>query len=301
MYTAYFTRPRKDRLTVIEVLQNLSQSQFLLNNQTGRWLDAFSVPKWARRFVEKWPQHEWLTYEQIEERVESDLSRLNEQQKARVLEAAALTAYHAQTTMPVLEVLMSDDAPQFKWLTDEQGLCWIHDGQHYKKLIPYVAYHQQLLADFRGQYWDYYAKLDQYRTNPNEVDAAQLRQEFDTLFSTITGYDELDKRIAKTKAKKEELLLVLKYPEMPLHNNPAELGARQRVRKRDVSFGPRTRDGVQAWDTFMTLAETAKKLGVSFYAYIHDRISESYKLPSLAEMIQQQAPAFHPIRVPSPP
>ncbi len=110
-----------------------------------------------------------------------------------------------------------------------------------------------------------------------------------------------DKRIAKTKAKKEELLLVLKYPEMPLHNNPAELGARQRVRKRDVSFGPRTKDGVQAWDTFMTLAETAKKLGVNFYAYVYDRVSESYEMPSLAKMIRQQAPAFHPIRVPSPP
>ncbi|MCP4362049.1 MAG: hypothetical protein GY796_28900, partial [Chloroflexi bacterium] len=114
-------------------------------------------------------------------------------------------------------------------------------------------------------------------------------------------YDDLDKRIAKTKAKQEQLLLVLKYPEMPLHNNPAELGARQRVRKRDVSFGPRTDDGVRAWDTFITLAETAKKLRVSFYAYIHDRISESYKLPDLAEMIRQHTPVFHPVRIPAPP
>lgn len=256
---------------------------------------------WARRLIEKWPQHEWLTYEQVEEWVESDLSRLNKQQKARVLEAAALTAYHAQTTMPVLNVLMSDDAPQFRWLTEEHALCWIHDGRHYKKLTPHVDYHRQLLADFRGEYWLYYAKLEQYRSHPDGSEAIQLRQEFDTLFSTVTGYDELDSRIAKTKAKKEQLLMVLEHPQMPLHNNPAELGARQRVRKRDVSFGPRTKDGVQAWDTFMTLAETAKKLGVSFYAYIHDRISESYTLLDLAEMIRQQPPAFHPVRVPAPP
>ena len=172
LYTAYFTRPRKDRLTVIEVLQNLSQAQFLLNSQTKQWLDTFEVPQWARRLIEKWPQHEWLTYEQVEERVESDLSRLNKQQKARVLEAAALTAYHAQTTMPVLKVLMSDDAPQFKWLAEEQALCWIHDGRHYKKLTPYVAYHQQLLADFRHKYWAYYAQLEQYRAAPSESRAA---------------------------------------------------------------------------------------------------------------------------------
>jgi len=95
--------------------------------------------------------------------------------------------------------------------------------------------------------------------------------------------------------------MALKYPEMPLHNNPAELGARQRVRKRDVSFGPRTEDGVKAWDTFMTLAETAKKLGVSFYAYVYDRVSGSAKLPDLAELIRQRAPAAHPVRVPAPP
>lgn len=56
----------------------------------------------------------------------------------------------------------------------------------------------------------------------------------------MTGYEALDQRIAKTKAKKDNLLRVLAHPEIPLHNNPAELGARQRVRKRDISFGPRS-------------------------------------------------------------
>ena len=73
----------------------------------------------------------------------------------------------------------------------------------------------------------------------------------------MTGYQELDKLIAKTQAKQARLLTVLDFPELPLHNNPAELAARQRVRKRDISFGPRTPDGVAAWDTVMTLAETA--------------------------------------------
>jgi hypothetical protein len=121
-----------------------------------------------------------------------------------------------------------------------------------------------------------------------------LSQEFDTLFKTTTGYETLDKRIAKTKAKKDKLLMVLHHPEIPLHNNPAELAARQRVRKRDISFGPRSADGLQSWDTFMTLAATAKKLGVSFYAYIFDRVSGANVLPTLADIIKQHSPAFHP-------
>jgi hypothetical protein len=88
---------------------------------------------------------------------------------------------------------------------------------------------------------------------------------------------------------------------MPLHNNPAELGARQRVRKRNVSLGPRTEDGLKAWDTFMTLAETAKKLGVSFYAYVYDRVSGSHRLPDLVDLIRQRAPAFHSVCAMVPP
>jgi len=72
-----------------------------------------------------------------------------------------------------------------------------------------------------------------------------------------------------------------------LANKP--LAARQRVRKRDVSFGPRTQEGVRAWDTFMTLAETTKKLNVSFYEYIQDRIRQTYQIPPLASLIQKTA------------
>ncbi len=107
--------------------------------------------------------------------------------------------------------------------------------------------------------------------------------------ATRTGYWALDERIALTRQKKAQLLAVLDHPEIPLHNNAAELGARQRVRKRDVSFGPRTAEGSQAWDTFMSLAATTKKLGVSFYQYIHDRVSGTNQIPRLADLIDERA------------
>jgi hypothetical protein len=106
---------------------------------------------------------------------------------------------------------------------------------------------------------------------------------FDELFGRRTGYEALDARIARTRAKKEELLLVLEHPELPLNNNAAELGARRRVRKRDVSFGPQTAAGKKAWDTLQTLGATAAKLGVSFCEYLHDRVSGAYRLSSLAK------------------
>src|SRR5216684_1908931 len=69
----------------------------------------------------------------------------------------------------------------------------------------------------------------------------------------------------------------------------AELGARMRVRKRVVSYGPRSEQGVKAWDTMETLLATAKKLGVNFFHYIRDRVSGAKKMMSLAELINHRA------------
>ncbi|MEO8356718.1 MAG: hypothetical protein ABI621_12450, partial [Chloroflexota bacterium] len=112
---------------------------------------------------------------------------------------------------------------------------------------------------------------------------------FDTLFATETGYHDLDQRIKKSRTKKDALLLVLKHPELPLHNNASELAVRQRVRKRDVSFGPRTQLGLQAWDTFMTLADTSRKLGISFYAYLRDRVSRMNQIPPMSILVTKRA------------
>ena len=152
-----------------------------------------------------------------------------------------------------------------------------------------MPYHRRLLEDFRKQLWEFYDQLLAYQQNPNYGDKTRLSGEFDALFSTVTGYKALDERIEKSGLKKSSLLMVLDHPEIPLHNNPAELGARIRVRKRDVSFGPRTREGAKAWDTFMTIAATARKLGVSFYRYIYDRVSGAHEMSNLTDLIAEQA------------
>lgn len=288
-YSAFFTRPSKDRLTVIHLLQGSQELQLLLNSETAAWMDLFKTPLWAQRQIAQWPQGELLQPGQLQAWIQEELDRLNQQQQARVLEAAALTAYYHQADVPIIDTLLSDDAPAFQHITRRQALCWIHEGRHYKKLTPFIAYHRQWLQTFRTDFWNFYHQLQVYREHPSSDDAQRLRAEFDSLFSTVTGYRDLDNRIAKTMTKKDRLLQVLDNPELPLHNNPAELAARQRVRKRDISFGPRTPDGVAAWDTFMTLAETAKKLGVNFYDYIHDRVAATHRLPSLADLISQRS------------
>jgi Transposase IS66 family len=289
VYTVYRTLPTKERLTVLDVLRQGRERIFRLNEEAlGRVANLnWSKKAWLhlQHWVQTWGEQD-LREADFLSKLGTELPKISAQNRKTLIDAAAIAAYHAETAYPVIRALMTDDAPQFNWLTEEQALCWVHEGRPYKKLIPVVPRHRKLLTDFLKRFWEYYDELLAYRQSPTPEESLRLEAEFDRLFATRTGYEELDQRIAKSQAKKANLLLVLKHPELPLHNNPAELGARQRVRKRDVSFGPRTQDGLRAWDTFATLAETTKKLGISFYAYIVDRVSEKNQIAPLAQLIE---------------
>jgi len=243
----------------------------------------------AREVLPKWQSEKVWEETAFVKRLDQALPNLNIQQRTAILGAAAVAAYHAEKGVPIVDTLVCDDASVFHWLTRATMLCWVHDGRAYKKLEPVIALHRQQLEDFRKRYWEYYDQLLAYREKPTAEEHKRLENQFDTLFATKTGYDDLDQRIAKTRAKKTSLLMVLQHPELPLHNNASELAVRQRVRKRDVSFGPRTQLGLQAWDTFMTLADTARKLGISFYAYIRDRVSGTNQIPPMDFLVTKRA------------
>lgn len=167
--------------------------------------------------------------------------------------------------------LVSDDAPQFKEVTESLALCWVHEERHYKKLNPILTFQKKLLTNFRGRIWEYYDKLKEYKQKPTEKIKIKLNKEFDKLFSTITGYEELDHRIELTRAKKENLLVVLDHPEVPLHNNASEQEIREIVVKRKVSNGLRSEKGKLAWENHFTILGTCRKQGISYWEYLKNR------------------------------
>jgi len=293
-YTAYFTFEHKNRLTVLEILITGKENggkglKYTFNDEAFELLKQLRVSKKLINELMKLKSDKEFDKEEIEDLLSQHFPSLNERAKTHILEATAIASYHKEEDYPVIKILLCDDAPQFKLLTEYLSLCWIHDGRHYKKLSPVVPWNVKNLEDFIDRYWEYYRKLLAYKEAPSEDLAESLSAEFDILFSTKTGYDLLDERIAKTKAKKENLLLVLKYPELPLHNNESELGARQQARKRDVSLHTMVPDGTKANDTFLTLVQTCKKLGINCYDYFLDRIKGLYKIPPLAHIIAEKS------------
>lgn len=209
-------------------------------------------------------------------------------------EIMALAYYSQQTDFPRLEVLLSDDAPEYGKLARFHALCWIHDARYYNKLEPKITLHQQKLEDFKSRYWEFYHKLLDFKELPCEkqqILKTQLHAEFDQIFAPNTQYGALDLVIQRTCSNKEQLLLVLEHPALPLHNNAAELAARRVVRKRDISLHTWSDWGTQLRDAFLSIIETAIKLGVSAYEFIYDRVARKNTMPALSTIIYNR-PGF---------
>ncbi len=98
----------------------------------------------------------------------------------------------------------------------------------------------------------------------------------------------LDQLLVRLHRRKPELLKVLDRPDIPLHTNASENDIRACVIKRKISGGTMSDEGRQARDVMLGLMKTCRKLGVSFYSYIGDRLSfnaANQKIPPLADLV----------------
>ena len=290
-YTAYFTKKSKTRLEIINILTQ-GNLIFCFNEKAYLIMQQMKLANKYLSRLKSQAKDKVLTRTESNELLNELFPLLKDKSSSRkiILDASAIVAYQQLDT--AAQILLTDDAPQFGSITKHHALCWVHDGRHYKKLNPIIPNNKTKLDAFLNIYWKYYHKLRKYKENPTEQLAEYLSKEFDNIFSTETGYGQLDERIKKTKLKKDNLLLVLKHPELPLHNNGSELGARSQARYRDISFHTMNNKGTEAKDTFMTIVETAKKLGVNTYKYLYDRVSEKYEMTSLADLITAKAECY---------
>jgi len=83
--------------------------------------------------------------------------------------------------------------------------CLLYNNNKKIACPLFSPHHQKLVGEFRPRIWDYYYELTEYKKNPNEEEIIRLSNLFDEIFSTKTGYDDLDYRIQMTKKKKDSL------------------------------------------------------------------------------------------------
>ena len=186
-------------------------------------------------------------------------------------------------------VIVSDDAGQFR--LGEHALCWVHAERLVHKLVPANDQQRRAVELTRTLIWWLYADLKAWQRDPCPRRAAALRARFDRIFTRRTGYVVLDRLLARLHRRKAELLRVLKRPEIPLHTNGSENDIRACVTKRKISGGTMSQDGRTARDVLLGLMKTCRKLGISFYRYLGDRlrVPGAVPVPPLPNLVRQAA------------
>jgi hypothetical protein len=224
-------------------------------------------------------EEEWRTFLQGNE--------INQAKAVQIAtEGALLGSVLAHGLSPKM-VILSDDAGQFNILL--HGLCWVHAERLIAKLVGFNEEQRAAIEKVRSEIWGLYRDLKAYKIAPNPTHKLEIEARFDTIFLQKSCFISLNLMLKRLHCNKTELLPVLSRPEIPLHNNASERDIREYVKRRKISGGTRSDLGRQCRDTFVSLKKTCRKLGISFWDYLQDRISATYALPQLPELIHAKA------------
>lgn len=186
-------------------------------------------------------------------------------------------------------VILSDDAGQFN--VGRHALCWVHAERLVHKLDTFSERQRQAKERIQARIWRLYRDLKAYCRDPTPEARRALRRRFERLFTTRTGFATLDRLLARLHDNRDELLVVLDRPDVPLHTNDAENDIRCQVTRRKLSGGTRSEPGRDCRDTFLGLMKTCAKLRVSFWDYLGNRLNVpgAPDVPPLAHIIRQAA------------
>jgi len=289
-FAVFTTMPSKSRLDILRALQGQPEAGlFLQHNPIAQdFLGHYNISITDKAIVQSvFAQNTIMLQCAFEDIITTQYPKLPKKTTTYkwIIESLAFGYYFEQTQFAATPILLTDDAKEYQLLAQKHALCWVHDGRYYTKLSPILEQHRQILEQFNERYWAYYARLKKYTQGPLPELKEKLSADFDALFKPNTGYYDLNKEIERTLANKQELLVVLDHPFVPLHNNAAELAARRQVRKRDISLHTMTEMGTKLQDAFLSIIHTSFQLGVNVYQYIFDRINNTatFYLPDLVK------------------
>ena len=283
-FTVFSSTPSKSRINFLSLLQGqrrshvLSQEAIKYMEQVGmarKWIDTLS----AYGEIHFLNEAAWSAF--------LDDHKLSAKHQRRWATEGVLKAGLLSNGFPESMIIHSDGARQFDTVF-EHSLCWFHASRPLAKLIPANSRERAARDWIEKQYWNLYDDIEAYCEAPTGMRKVQLEQDFNHWVTTQVDYPELRAVLGQIYQAREELLLVLKYPWLPLHNNLNERQIREYVKRRKISGGTRSLLGQRCRDTFASLKKTCWLHGLSFSKYLKDRISRAGLIPKLPELVREK-------------
>jgi len=288
-FSNYTTLESKRRLSVLKALTGREELLYRINRVSLTLLKG-KLAKKHKKVLERIKGNRVYREEEFFRKIlgRDAYKKLAKKNKDDIQIACAIASYRYGDMGPTCKTLISDDATNFKNITQHHGLCWIHELRHYRLLSVYGSYFEKIYQKFMDRAWKLYRRLKRYKAKDLKEKKA-IEEEFDDLFETETDFKLLNELFPNTRKRRKGLLLVLEQPNLPIHNNESETDLRERVLKRKISYGNRSWEGVKSWDVHLSLMGTCRKNKVVFWEYLKDRQSGSNQIPQLDKIIQSAA------------
>jgi len=284
LFAYFMSTNSKSRINFLELLR-AGQDDYALNDEALAYMEEQKLPKGPLAHLASHAQRTWTGKKEWLEALKG-LGITKPRHVQIATEGALLGSVIEHGWNPNL-VIVSDDAGQFDVLI--HALCWIHAERVFVKLIGFNDAQREALDAVRTEIWKLYADLKLYKAAPDEEKKAELEARFDKICATKTCFVSLNNALQRMHRNKAELLLVLKRPDIPLHNNLSENDIREYAKRRKISGSTRSDEGRRSRDTFTSLKKTCRKLGISFWEYLNDRVRGTCQIPPLGECIRQRA------------
>jgi len=281
LFAWFSSTESKSRINFLELLRT-GFEHYVIDDVARSYMALQKLPKYVLSLLE---DNRMLADKSSWESFLQGLG-ISDKRHLRIVTEGALVACIVETGVYRDLVIVSDDAGQFNVAGFLNALCWVHAERTISKIIPYSDKNREILKGTLDKIWEFYKELKEYKKSPNAQEKERLESGFDEIFATKTSFQILDNALKRIYDNKEELLLVLSRPEIPLHNNLSENDIRIYVKKRKISSGTRSEAGRQARDTFLSLSKTCKKLNIPFWDFLLDRFSFGNKIPPLASVIR---------------
>lgn len=188
----------------------------------------------------------------------------------------------------VPEILISDSASEYRDILDGHQECWIHELRHYREIKISNEYIQEELDLFFEKAWELFDLMESYKQFPNEELKSKIEQDFKILFEKEYISFMINHCRANTLSRKKNLLMFLTYPTIAIHNNQAESYIREKVIRRKISGGHKSEAGAASGNLWISLFQTVRKNGLSFFLYLQDRFKELNQIPQLSTIIENR-------------
>ena len=283
-YFAWFESTKsKSRINFLKLLR-AEHNDFVINDDALDYMSSQGLPKYQLAKFSKIKSPIFKNDKAWSKSIKS--MDITSHRHVRIATEGALVGSIIYHGFNIDMAIISDDAGQFNIFL--HGLCWVHAERSIHKLVGFTQKHRKILNETRKAIWELYRSLKKYRQHPTGNDKKALENRFDELFTRKTGFAILDQALKRIYENKTELLLVLDRPDIPLHNNLSEGDIREYVKKRKISGSTRSDTGKKCRDTFTSLKKTCRKLSISFWEYLIDRVSRENLIPPIADVMKSQ-------------